>query len=124
VLGLQAEAGAAGRQHFQSRRGSKQIGHQCGRREEVLKVVEQEQNATIPKVVPQDICYGSARLFAQPQGCGSGRRDQVWIGLTGKIDHKCAVGEGIQRFRRNSHPQPRLADSTGAGKGRQSHIGS
>ena len=123
VLRLQPEPGAARRQHLQSRRGGEEIGHQGRGGQHVLEVVEQKQNLALAEIVrqrPHQILPG---LLSQPERRSGGRWDKVRVRQAGEIDGERAIGERLQRLRRNPQSQPRLANPAGAGEGHQANIG-
>ena len=90
------------------------------RREELLKVVEDEQGRQRLETLLERPGDRHARFLADVERRGDRARDQVRIADRGQVDEPCPAREPIRDRRRKPEAEARLAGAAGSRQGQQS----
>ncbi len=123
VLPRNAERGAAGHQHRQSRAGAEQVSDERGRRRNVLEVVQDQQDPARPQNARQALHGRRGRPSSgSTERFGDGGSTRAGSAIAARGTKATPSGKSPAEAGSDLERQPRLADPARTGQGDQAHV--
>src|SRR5205823_6531450 len=121
-LAAEAQYRPTGHQHLQPRPDLEQLSDQRRGRDDLFKVIKQQQHLLVPQFVFEALQQWSTTRFSNLERLGNGRGDQARVGDGRQGHEKDTVLEGFDQFGRGLQGQASLTCATRAGQRQQAHI--